>query len=56
MSPVALVIIEEYKSKLCGEERVCVCVVFFLSFFLFFYKEIQRPVHYGENDVITRVF
>ena len=56
MSPVALVIIEKYKSKLCGEERVCVCVLFSFFLFLFFYKEIQMPVHYGENDVITRVF
>jgi len=35
---------------------VCVCVCVLFSFFFFLNKEIQRPVHYGENDVITRVF
>lgn len=50
MSPTALLIIEKYKSNLCGEERV------YLKNKRKQNKGIQKPVHYGENDVNTRMF
>lgn len=45
MIPTALLIIEKYKSKLCGEKRVHLKK-----------KGIQRPVYYEENGTIARVF
>lgn len=47
MSPTALLIIEKCKSNLCGGGE---------GIFKKQNKGIQKLVHYGENDVIARVF